>query len=63
MKAQALHALQQALQGHLLNPEYDPGACIVDTDKVPRAVRLHIYANAYRARLFRTETENFYPTI
>lgn len=54
--------LQRALQAHLLRPdtEADPlAALIADSAAVPRARRLHIYANAYRVRMVEALTADF----
>lgn len=46
-----LQELQHRFQSHLLTPEADPLAdMIVETPKVSRATRLHIYSNGYRER-------------
>jgi len=49
--SQTLRAIQCALQAHLLNPELALDDVVAETTAVPRAIRLHIYANAYRARM------------
>jgi hypothetical protein len=54
-----LAATQALVQRHLLDPDCDPGNIIADTAKVPRATRLGIYANAYRARLVEAMSADF----
>jgi hypothetical protein len=46
-----LKAIQATLQRYLLEPQHAPHDLVVETEKVPREVRLGIYANAYRARI------------
>ncbi|HEY3699591.1 MAG TPA: DNA-binding domain-containing protein [Spongiibacteraceae bacterium] len=57
-----LRRIQIVLQQHLLNPTTDSrivDAEIIETENVPRAVRLHIYANAYRVRVVEALAADF----
>lgn len=57
-----LRRIQIVLQQHLLNPITDSRVIdteISETENVPRAVRLHIYANAYRVRVIEALAADF----
>lgn len=59
MKAPTLAAVQKLLQAHLLDPAVAPGDLVAATAAVPGAVRLGIYANAYRVRLVEALAADF----
>lgn len=51
--------LQRAVQRHVLHADSAVLPEVNDSPKVPREIRLGIYANAYRARLIEALGENF----
>lgn len=59
MNTPSLAGLQHALQQFLLDPGTDPGSIVVGTARIPREVRLAIYANGYRSRCVEALTTDF----
>ena len=55
----ALNELQQDFMGWLLHEQPDLANKIEETGKVPRQVRMDIYANAYRLRLLESLQDSF----
>lgn len=54
-----LLAIQRALQAHLLDPEINLDAVVAESPQVSSAIRLHIYANAYRVRFVEALTADY----
>lgn len=55
----ALNELQNDFMGWLLRQQPELAAQIEETEKVPRQVRMDIYANAYRLRLLESLQDSF----